>query len=900
MQSALHPQCPVAFSVQAYAECWSQIGQHYPPPRFSGGARDGPPPRVRSSDPTHPQLRGSLQARSKIREAVAEIERRSSPTRASSTRSEHIGRNRNPVLYRPNSLQPPFAAPRSSGMFSSTQMRYNTPSPAWQRPSRPSSEAPSLSNSWAMIPAGAASPLLTPTPATASSSTAPAPTASIDIENLVKSDPLLSKEMVKRRKAAYGMEEPRTETFLNKCEFISLGCFCGVAFALQAVGIRGAAYPFDWVRIPVDGLIWLLENKCEDYMTFSNTKLESQHTVYCNTRWGGSFWHHNPGAADVQEQFSRRVQRLMNSMTTSTSSEASDRPCRLFIRAVNSSFELDQTARLYDALQRMLPQHSIYLLVLVDLQKEEGFLSVRSLPPNVLFYRLHEEAWTDYLSGKCELRDHLMKIGESYGKALGIAAGLWSGARPANGLVGRLPDLPALLATVDPFHGGDPGGESFMPKPVGGASVSWFGSARAFLSPTVPEPAQSAPLEPRTAVAGGSRSGSVQLLTRPSPSLTTPVNLPADSLLLSRSLSRSRQTIGALVERQWSRPPHRPTPMLAAAAQSAAQSAASSRVPSPMQSWVPSPHVAASVAEQLQQQQQQQKPMPRSRSLEPPAEDDRRAHVELPNGIRPGDFLTTQAFGRKVKLTVPDDASPGQKLWLRYHKGRVTFALDVRERMLSKSRLSLPQGQAERQSLLSPSAPPPLTIFSSPLLSPAVPRPGAQVQAMHPLVSTYAKPRELTSTYARPRDNAVLRMSSGPASPRSTDARPRDRAVLRMSSGPASPRGPRDRGLSSPQMKGRSLPKYMEAEIAMSRNERRSLPKYMEADLAERRNEVLFDSHQNLPLASSESLKSFHGANTSYQTQPSLPVAVPAINCRDEAISAFFQPLRREEMGRTL
>jgi len=273
--------------------------------------------------------------------------------------------------------------------------------------------------------------------------------------------------------------------------------------------------------------------------------------------------------------------------------------------------------------------------------------------------------------------------------------------------------------------------------------------------------------------------------------------------------------------------------------------------------------------------------------------------------------LTTQAFGRKVKLTVPDDASPGQKLWLRYHKGRVTFALDVRERLLSKSRLSLPQGQAERQSLLSPSAPPPLTIFSSPLLSPAVPRPGAQVQAMHPLVSTYAKPRELTSTYARPRDLAVLRMSSGPASPRSTDARPRDRAVLRMSSGPASPRGPRDRGLtppqtklrmssgpasprylrdkglSSPQMKGRSLPKYMEAEIAMSRNEGRSLPKYMEADLAERRNEVLFDSHLNLPLASSESLKSFHGANTSYQTQPSLPVAVPAINCRDEATPFF-------------
>jgi len=54
---------------------------------------------------------------------------------------------------------------------------------------------------------------------------------------------------------------------------------------------------------------------------------------------------------------------------------------------------------------------------------------------------------------------------------------------------------------------------------------------------------------------------------------------------------------------------------------------------------------------------------------------DENVDVCLPEGIKPGDFLQTTAFGRVVKLQVPAGACSGKMLHLRYAQGVITSRL---------------------------------------------------------------------------------------------------------------------------------------------------------------------------------------------------------------------------------
>ena len=63
----------------------------------------------------------------------------------------------------------------------------------------------------------------------------PARTADNGIEAMAKSDPFLSPAKQQVRQSRSGLDKGGTATYAESCEFVSLGCFCAVAHALQVV-----------------------------------------------------------------------------------------------------------------------------------------------------------------------------------------------------------------------------------------------------------------------------------------------------------------------------------------------------------------------------------------------------------------------------------------------------------------------------------------------------------------------------------------------------------------------------------------------------------------------------------------------------------------------------------------
>merc|ERR1719215_1873271 len=104
-----------------------------------------------------------------------------------------------------------------------------------------------------------------------------------------------------------GPEDVQVASFIHGAEFISLGCFCGVALGLQALGLKRLGYPFDLVRCPLDGVVQLLDTDFEDFLTFTGRDA----SCFRQARWGGSFWHQDPETPAAREDCVARIERLL-------------------------------------------------------------------------------------------------------------------------------------------------------------------------------------------------------------------------------------------------------------------------------------------------------------------------------------------------------------------------------------------------------------------------------------------------------------------------------------------------------------------------------------------------------------------------------------------------------------
>jgi len=387
---------------------------------------------------------------------------------------------------------------------------------------------------------------------------------------------------VVERRARLGLDEPALAMFLEGIEFISLGNFCGIARALQALGLKKRSYPFDWVRSPLDGIIHCLETDFEDFLTFTTVRTDEAYglKIFQGSHWGGSFWHHDPLAPKVKADMVRRMERFLGFAEVPASKP------RVFVRCVNTTRELGAVPQLLKQLTALFPKADVRLLVIVDFQvncgfiiqlEEEGFTADR-----LLFYTVSEQVFL-------QLPWCMQQVAEAYAEGVAHAARFWSSNDLQSPRMLQAPappriaaDVAELRASINEFDGGNPATESFWPRRLQGQQITLRGN-----KPRMPGllPQQPQPQQPQQAT-------QQQLLQ------TTP--------------------------RAWQ-------------------------------------------LQHQQKQQEQQQHHPQKDVM----------HVRVPDGVLPGAFMATEAFGTKLKFPIPEGAAGGQLLQLRLVGGVLSVALVV-------------------------------------------------------------------------------------------------------------------------------------------------------------------------------------------------------------------------------
>jgi len=267
-------------------------------------------------------------------------------------------------------------------------------------------------------------------------------------------DAWLTTEAIKQRKETLGLNNSQAVNFMDNCEFVSLGSFCAVAKLLECLGVKRYAYPLDWVRSPVVGVLRLLDNKFEDFLTFSFKGTHKTGDLFGGSTWGGSFWHHDPSSEMTKLNMGRRVERLFGDAEVPPSQP------RVFVRAANSTAELAETLHLRQALQRALPRARVYLLVLVDLQKCIGPYLLEG-QEDLIFWRVDAGLHTTG-SSKWSMEHQ----SEAYAEALAFAIRVWSGDGDVKDAAKSIMTLPELTQIMDPYDAGDAASSLWNPKPL--------------------------------------------------------------------------------------------------------------------------------------------------------------------------------------------------------------------------------------------------------------------------------------------------------------------------------------------------------------------------------------------------------------------------------------------------
>jgi len=270
-------------------------------------------------------------------------------------------------------------------------------------------------------------------------------------------EPWLSADMQLARRMRLGLCAPRAIEFIERTEFISIGCFCAISRSLQSLGIKKYSYPFDWTRTSLDSICHCLDTDFQDFLTYSSWRQEGDYTVFGGTAWGGSFWHHDLEAPSTRMDFSRRIDRLCGR------GEVPAKTPRMFIRSVNATKEIRQTPRLLDALRRALPEAQIKLLLIVDVQRIKGPLQLLGeLGEHIFVYRIHESLYKNPQAGM-----PLQECSEAYAEAIAYGIGHWSGSfveQPQFVPPETAEDLSDLSSKVEHWDGGNAAEQLFCPR----------------------------------------------------------------------------------------------------------------------------------------------------------------------------------------------------------------------------------------------------------------------------------------------------------------------------------------------------------------------------------------------------------------------------------------------------
>jgi len=273
----------------------------------------------------------------------------------------------------------------------------------------------------------------------------------------------LSDDSVSSRRVGCGLDHPNARHFAESCEFISLGCFCATARALQSLGLKKHTYPFDWARSPLMGVVQCLDTNFEDFLSFKSIRVDGQLKVFESSCWGGSFWHHNPEEPKIREDFARRIHRLFGR------GEVAQTMSRVYVRVANSSQELENTLLLWEAIKRTTPYANVHLLMIVDMQTQHGPIRIETdALDGVLFYFIHESLYTEHLAKEPDMDGFqmLQLCSTWYCEAIAFATRLWSGDPDAVAEAAVFQNISDLCRTVQQWDGLSAANSLFRPHKI--------------------------------------------------------------------------------------------------------------------------------------------------------------------------------------------------------------------------------------------------------------------------------------------------------------------------------------------------------------------------------------------------------------------------------------------------
>jgi len=283
------------------------------------------------------------------------------------------------------------------------------------------------------------------------------------IEEEVKRDPEFHVALQAKRRRSLGLEDPRVKALLATTQCVSLGTSCSVAAALQALGLRGEAGPFDWLRISARSVGFLLRTGFQDFFDTESIPSRGEGDRVAAARsWEGSFWHHDVRDPDVQLAFHRRIDRFLNPRGRNV----------IFVRAVNSSEELHEISELFATLKQHFRTVRVHLAVLIDLQEAAGAFCTEDLGSDVIFLPIHQAAWLNKSQavGRAHVREMMAQTSWAYCQGFARALHIWFGQEEA----AWLSSVKQLHCQLLSFCGGNCRTESYEPTFIESSVTSFL------------------------------------------------------------------------------------------------------------------------------------------------------------------------------------------------------------------------------------------------------------------------------------------------------------------------------------------------------------------------------------------------------------------------------------------
>ncbi|WMJ90165.1 DUF1796 family putative cysteine peptidase [Anaerocolumna sp. MB42-C2] len=158
--------------------------------------------------------------------------------------------------------------------------------------------------------------------------------------------------------------------------FISLGCYCGIAASMSALGLRSQSGPFDWCSSDFNGVIDCIKNEFVDMLDVTNLQIiRDKPRHFLDTKYNFYFMHELSVSETLEEKYSDILSKYKKRQITFL--EMIHKPT-CFIRAIRNEIEIEYIKNNSDTIIKTLRKYNqrnnIIYIVTENLKEQASFL----------------------------------------------------------------------------------------------------------------------------------------------------------------------------------------------------------------------------------------------------------------------------------------------------------------------------------------------------------------------------------------------------------------------------------------------------------------------------------------------------------------------------------------------